>query len=217
MMMLSPEISDGPSRKSKFWKQDEKNEAEDQYDEVDVDIKSPETRFKRARIDSETNHNTQHTDSIEEQRKAALEKKQDILTRILTIRERELRELLYLESGANILDFDESSTSLNAALEGYHDSHRLITPRMPLKGSTTGEGTTLPPLKIQIRGLSNINPNNNNISSTTLPPSTSLSTTTPSTTSTLPTQPPPKPEPTSEEIAAKATKDANILRRVAEL
>lgn len=141
-------------------------------------------------------------ENIEAYRRSAIEKKQELLSRELALRERELREYLFLQSG-NILDYDESSQALTASLENYHETHRLVSPR----------------IKINL---------GKNFKEPEVEPNTPTPTPTPPPPPSLPPPPVsiPSPKPSllnsrndvsKDDIAAKATKDAEILKRVNEL
>src|ERR1700722_13468264 len=83
--------------------------------------------------------------TLEESKYKAIEKKQELLSTAISLRERELRELLFLESGGNILDFDEHSPSILSALDDYHESHNIVSKekdkKVPQNGETFGEVT----------------------------------------------------------------------------
>jgi len=180
-----------------------------------------------------------------------IEQKQELLARTLAIRERELRELLYLESGGNILDFDENSAALTAALEAYHANHKLLEsnsdstaaissaaqmlqePKSSLSPShrivaESKGGDSLPTLKIQFKGANpfrNISSNNNNpylngglelnmnIDTSNEP----INLISDKDLSNLFTPTNSKYGANSDDISAKATKDAETLKRINDL
>eukprot|EP01119_Soliformovum_irregulare_P001865 TRINITY_DN1170_c3_g1_i2.p1 TRINITY_DN1170_c3_g1~~TRINITY_DN1170_c3_g1_i2.p1 ORF type:complete len:1172 (-),score=371.67 TRINITY_DN1170_c3_g1_i2:332-3847(-) len=76
-----------------------------------------------------------HDSTVPIEKKVAISDVRDDITRSLAIREKQLRELLFLESGGNLVDYDESSPSISAALATFLNHQKLI------KGEQEDEST----------------------------------------------------------------------------
>ena len=111
---------------------------------------------------------------LEELRTVAITQKQNLISKVISIRERELRELLFLQGGGNLLDYKEGDSSLNQQLEQYHERHSIARPN-------TGTSDALDSTTNAISSLLSTNTDKN------------------------------------ANIIEKATKDAEILKRVSEL
>jgi len=98
---------------------------------------STENSTKPLKRKLESGFNMNDARTKDKLRQFVIAKKQDLISKALAMRERELREMLFLESGGNLLDFDENSPALTAALEQYHETHRLINPKDTINGENT--------------------------------------------------------------------------------
>ncbi|PRP73136.1 Swi2/Snf2-Like family protein [Planoprotostelium fungivorum] len=109
-----------------------------------------------------------------EQRRLAIGARQDLLAKALALRERHLRELLFLQSGGNLLDFhtNQHSSQLNESLERYHNQN-------PIDLAINHDS------QLAIRDLSSTSKNQGNGA--------------------------------TEDVAVKAAKDSEILKRVIQL
>ncbi len=147
--------------------------------------------------------------SIEMLREFSVEKKQETLSKILALRERQLREIVYLEQGGNLFDFDGSSPSLVVLLEEYHAKHQLVTltdlpppsdkRKRGLLVSTPSKSATT--IRIQLKGLPVTSPHNQANTILKLDKTSIFN----------------KPEESNGDILAKAAKDAEILQKVTQL
>lgn len=153
------------------------------------DLDESNSKFsKKRRISQSTDGNEQDSKKLR-LRKQSILKKQELQAKEISLRENELREYLFLQSGGNIIEYNPLSVELMSALETYHTTHRLTSPQ-PKADSAINTNGTVPKvvdssLKIQIKSN----------------PASGLAVT----------------QPSKEDIASKASKDAEILKRVSEL
>jgi len=146
---------------------------------------------------------------LSEETQKIIEDKQESIARTISQRERDLRELLFLESGGNILDLNETSPSLVAALDTYHESHKIISPKTKHIKQETSSNTKLKPFYEGTKLLEAVLQ-----SPTAIKLLVKTASYTPS--QTQKTSSLNKVE-TSEDIAARASKDSEILKRISEL